>query len=377
MTTSVRTAQRSIPNRHRFHALCPYFAMFPETFVETWIKRLTKPSDVILDPFCGRGTTPFQALLMGRGAIGSDINPVAYCVTRAKTCAPSKAALLRRLTVLERDFDPDEVDLERRNLPEFFRFAYRAPTLRQILYLRNRLDYRRSDSDCMLAALVLGSLHGESARSPMYLSNQMPHTISTKPAYSVRFWKARKLVAPARDTFALLRQMVAYRYESSVPVRRATVMQLDMRELPRESKRFPSAIRHVITSPPYFDVTSYEEDQWLRLWFLGHEPNPTYDRISRDDRHERADDYWGLIADMWRCLGLVLADRAEIVVRLGATRIEPRGLLEALEGTSSLSGRRVRLATHEVSEISRRQTDAFRPGSQGCKVEVDCHFKMA
>ena len=24
--------------RHRFHALCPYFAMFPESFAEYWIK---------------------------------------------------------------------------------------------------------------------------------------------------------------------------------------------------------------------------------------------------------------------------------------------------------------------------------------------------
>ena len=34
--------------RHRFHALCPYFAMFPESFVETWIDRLTKPGDLVL-----------------------------------------------------------------------------------------------------------------------------------------------------------------------------------------------------------------------------------------------------------------------------------------------------------------------------------------
>lgn len=36
--------------RHRFYALCPYFAMFPETFAEYWIKRLTKPNEIVLDP---------------------------------------------------------------------------------------------------------------------------------------------------------------------------------------------------------------------------------------------------------------------------------------------------------------------------------------
>ena len=75
----------SNPRRHRFHSLCPYFAMFPERFAETWISRLTKPGDRVLDPFCGRGTTPFQSVLMGREAIACDINPVASCVSKAKT----------------------------------------------------------------------------------------------------------------------------------------------------------------------------------------------------------------------------------------------------------------------------------------------------
>ncbi len=52
--------------RHRFHSICPYFAMFPESFPEKWIDKLTNPGDTVFDPFSGRGTTPFQALLMNR-----------------------------------------------------------------------------------------------------------------------------------------------------------------------------------------------------------------------------------------------------------------------------------------------------------------------
>ena len=67
--------------RHRFHSLCPYFAMFPESFAEKWIGQLTTTGETVLDPFAGRGTAPFQALLMGRNAIAGDTNPVAYCVS--------------------------------------------------------------------------------------------------------------------------------------------------------------------------------------------------------------------------------------------------------------------------------------------------------
>ncbi len=360
--------------RHRFHAICPYFAMFPESFAETWIRRLTKPGDVVLDPFCGRGTAPFQAVLMGRDAIAGDINPVAYCVTRAKTNAPAARAVRRRLTILERAFSWRDWEHERRALPEFFHYAFDRATLRQLLYLRRSLHWSRTNVDSMIAALALGSLHGESDKSQHYLSNQMPRTISTKPAYSVRYWKERESSPPTRDVFALLRNRLAYRYETPPPDGRATVVHSDMRELPRILRGSSAAIRCAITSPPYLNVTNFEEDQWLRLWFLGGPPRPTYRQVSKDDRHERPDAYWELIADMWRVLGRILSRDAHVVIRLGGKGLKPDEIRGCLSATSAFSNRRVHLLSHEVSQIKRRQTDSFRPGSTGCRVEVDCHF---
>ena len=174
--------------RHRFHALCPYFAMFPESFAETWIERLTNRGDVVLDPFSGRGTTPLQALLMNRHAVACDVNDVAYCLTRAKTAAPRLSSVRRRITQLENDFDGRSWRAMADEFDEFFHRAYRKRTLQQLCYLRQRLQWRNRDTDAMIAALVMGSLHGEMDKSSSYLSNQMPRTISTKPAsgYPVR-----------------------------------------------------------------------------------------------------------------------------------------------------------------------------------------------
>lgn len=205
--------------KHRFHALCPYFAMFPEDFAARWIERLSRPNDVLLDPFCGRGTRPFQALLMGRRAVGCDVNPVAYCVTRAKTNAPSLPIVRRHLAVLEAAYAPAARETERRRLPEFFGTAYRPETLRQLLFLRRRLKWQQSDTDSMIAAVVLGALHGESERSPSFLSDQMPHTISTKAEYSVRYWRRHGFKAPRRDVFDLARVHLSSR---SMPPRPPT-----------------------------------------------------------------------------------------------------------------------------------------------------------
>jgi len=156
--------------------------MFPETFVERWVSKLTKPDEVVFDPFCGRGTTPFQALLMGRRALASDINPVAYCITKAKTNSPPAQVVRRRITQLENGFSRRTWEGMRRQMPEFFQHAYTRITLQQLLYLRASLRWEDNDADGMIAALTLGALHGESKKSSSYLSNQMPRTISTKPA---------------------------------------------------------------------------------------------------------------------------------------------------------------------------------------------------
>lgn len=346
--------------------------MFPETFAEHWIASLTRPGQTVLDPFCGRGTLPFQALLMGRGAIGVDVNDVAYCVTRAKTNAPALTSVQRRLRALEESFDPEIYEPGRKRLPEFFRVAFSANTLRQILHLRDSLRWRQSKVDCMIAALALGSLHGESERSPSFMSNQMPHTISTKPAYSVRFWRRHGFKAPRRDCFDLLLRQAGFRYASSPPDGMAKILHMDMRELPRMS--LTESIRCVITSPPYFDVTSYHEDQWLRRWFLGGPDHPT--RMGTEERTADPERYWRLISDMWRSLGLVVGRKTDVVIRIGAVRTSPEKLAKQLAGTAVASGRTVRLVSKTISEIRRRQTDSFRPGTVGCRVEVDCHFVM-
>lgn len=363
--------------RNRFHSLCPYFAMFPESFAESWIDQLSKPGDIVLDPFSGRGTTAFQAQLMGRKPIACDTNDVAFCVTRAKTQAPTLAAVLRRIDEIENGYKSRTWKRPASEAPEFFHYAYHPKTLPQLLYCRETLQWKKSKADCMISALFLGSLHGESEKSPSYLSNQMPRTISTKPAYSVRFWKTKGFVAPERNVFDLIRRMAVFRYETPPPRGDCWVFHTDMRKLPWLENSFPRSIRLVVTSPPYLGVTNFEEDQWLRLWFLGGPTRPTRGKMSRDDRHGTQNAYWTFIADMWRSLGAVLAKNSHVVIRMGARNMDPAEMLRKLKGTAQFARREIHLESHSVSELKRRQTGAFRPGTKGCTIELDCHFKIS
>ncbi len=67
---------------HNFH---PFPAKFPPQLPKHFIETLTKPGDIVLDPMLGSGTTILEAILMGRKAIGLDIDPLAVLIANVKT----------------------------------------------------------------------------------------------------------------------------------------------------------------------------------------------------------------------------------------------------------------------------------------------------
>ena len=59
---------------HSFHPMCSYLASFPAGLVHAFIARYTRPGDVVLDPFSGRGTTPLQAAQACSGVVPRPLN---------------------------------------------------------------------------------------------------------------------------------------------------------------------------------------------------------------------------------------------------------------------------------------------------------------
>ncbi len=363
--------------RHPLHSICPYFAMFPEGFVAEQLYAYTRPDDVVLDPFCGRGTTVLESLLNNRQGLGTDINPVAACIAGAKANVPALKSVLARIGELAGDFGKQTY----RELPptEFFEHCFHQDTYAEVAFLRGILSWRRSSVDRFIAAVMLGILHGESHRSGMYLSNRMPRTISTKPDYSVRWWRERGLRPPRRETFEVLRQAARFRFSQPPPTRKGHVVLTDARRCARVLRKHEGSVALVVTSPPYIDTTDYAEDQWLRMWFLGGEPKPML-RLHKDDRHTSAENYWSFLEDVWRGCAPLLRDKARIVVRIGGTKLDKPVLLQGLRGSlvQGLGGRTVRALNQGTSsQIAKRQTNSFRPGTSPDRLEHDFTFSIS
>ncbi len=363
---------------HPLHSICPYFAVFRPEFVDRYVLAYTEPNDIVFDPFAGRGTTVFQSLLLDRLAYGIDINPVAVCVSAAKADPPLKESVRRRLEELQDEF----VGSNGIALPKdpFFAHCYAPTTLKQLCLLRSSLKWRLRKVDRFIAALVLGCLHGESHKSLNCFSNRMPRTISTNPKYSVKWWAKNGYLPPERDVFGILLSQLSFRYGEGVAALTGDVRMGDARRSRAIYRSLRGRVKLLLTSPPYLDTTDYGEDQWLRLWFLGGGEQPRA-RLFPDDRHDSMLRYWTFLKEVWHGQGDLLANRSTIVIRMGGKGLNVedirRGLCSGVREALSDFDLDVSLAEEPITtEIQRRQTDAFRPGTRGRREEHDFVFRI-
>ena len=67
------------------HNFYRYPARFSPTFANVAIRLFTNPGDLVIDPFVGGGTTLVESSVLGRKAIGIDINSLGIFLSKVKT----------------------------------------------------------------------------------------------------------------------------------------------------------------------------------------------------------------------------------------------------------------------------------------------------
>ena len=328
---------------HSFHPMCSYLASFPAALAHAFIARYSRPGDVVLDPFSGRGTTPLQACAEGRIGVGNDLNPFAHLLTASKVEPATRAGAMTRLTQLRLGWNADAAawtELARRvtddpsstgvpaagshqgpsgdteRVPVEVALAFHPDTLGQLLFVRSelRLDDR---TDRFLAAAITGILHGKSAS---YLSELMPNTFSMAPRYVRDFAARTSFSSPRRDVFDGLASKVDRLFRQPGPSTEGIALLGDARDVaPRVRAALraggrPDRARLVVTSPPYMRVVKYGYYNWLRTWFLGFDAREI--DATLDDAHHR-EPYLAFLRDVLAGLRPVLTEDAVIVLVIG------------------------------------------------------------
>lgn len=329
---------------HSLHPMCSYLASFPAALTHAFIARYTRPGDVVLDPFSGRGTTALQACAEGRIGVGNDLNPFAHLLTAAKVEPATRAASATRLTALRLGWHADAaawtalatrvveapaiaripaagsrrdpVEAGDETVPAEVAVAFHPETLGQLLYVRTTLDLA-DRTDRFLAAAICGILHGKSAS---YLSALMPNTFSMAPRYVRHFAERTAFTSPRRDVFDGLAAKLERLYRQPLPPVEGVALLGDARDVAsraREELRRrgrPDRARLVVASPPYLRVVKYGYYNWLRTWFLGYDARAI--DATLDDAHHRAP-YLAFLREVLAGLRPVLADDAVVVLVIG------------------------------------------------------------
>ena len=128
-----------------------------------------------------------------------------------------------------------------------------------------------------------------------------------------------------------------------------------------------------MTSPPYYGMTTYVEDQWLRNWFLGGPAEIDYGN-SQQMSHASQDAFVADLAKVWRNVLKASDDEAHLYVRFGAipsVKSDPRRILKAsLEEAGGWKLISVRNA--KTSDAGKRQADQMGRESDPAN-EFDFH----
>jgi hypothetical protein len=300
--------------------------MIPTSFVLEQIKRFTISGDVVFDPFCGRGTIPFAAATLGRPFVGIEIFPVGWVYSTTKCNPASAARVLKRLEGIAR-VRPSTVETS-----EFFRMAYALRTLRFLCAAREQLDWRTSRVDRTLMAFLLICLHDKKG---VGLSNQMRQTKSMHPHYAVRWWKRhRKSSPPDLDPVEVLKAKINWRYAKGVVAAESEgrIYLGDCTRVIPTAARIKN-VKLLFTSPPYYGVTNYYVDQWLRNWMLGGPPRPCSGDQAYMRRFENKEAYRLLLERTFGLAAERLRDDAVILVRTDAREFTLQTTLEVLRKT--------------------------------------------
>ena len=78
--------------RYYTHGYHQYSAKYIPQIPNRLISNFTKKNDLVLDTFMGSGTTLVESKVLGRNAIGIDVNPLACLISKVKTTIIQKPA---------------------------------------------------------------------------------------------------------------------------------------------------------------------------------------------------------------------------------------------------------------------------------------------
>jgi len=251
------------------HGYYTYPAKFIPQLASRLINELSKENDIVIDPFMGSGTTAVESIVNKRIGIGTDINNIAYLLSKVKT-TPIKPILLME------ELNRIEFDLQNRLNGQFCFYLDRT---KDLIKPNERIDYwffpEQRDKLAIIFTRILEITNNDVRDFFLIAFAQILKSCSIWLQKSVKPTrdKNKKIYEPLTLFLNQLKKMIRKHYDFDKildtkvkeEINTFRIVQCaDARNLPCENEKASL----IITSPPY--VTSYEYadlHQLPSLWF--------------------------------------------------------------------------------------------------------------
>lgn len=295
----------------------PYYAMFPIDFAFKVVKKYSRKGDYIIDPFAGRGSSIFAGGVLKRHSLGIEINPVGWLYGSTKLNPAEQQLVLDRLASIYKLRNRYTRSIEK--LPEFYRFCYCDEVLKFLLAARKNLNWQTDPVDATLMSIIIVYLHGKLGEG---LSNQMRMTKAMGMNYSIEWWKEKGYLSPPElNPLEFITKKIKWRYSKGTPkIADSSILFGDsseeLKKITQRAKDAEIKFSLLFTSPPYWSITDYYADQWLRLWMLGEPAIPKSNSHKHKGRFGSKVEYYNLLDGIFGyCSKIMDADRSTIYVR--------------------------------------------------------------
>ncbi len=246
------------------NSMHPYPAKFIPQIPNHLIQQLTKVGDTVYEPFLGSGTTAVEANVLGRNAIGNDVNELAVLISKVKTTPVSNKRLQNLDSLLNKIYKHIELLYsEKKNnieIPDItnLNLWFIDFVIHEIVIIKQEIE-KLADEDikdfCLVAlsGILVNVSRQDSDTRYVRVTKNINH-FDTFNKFSKQLNKLRKIMIASSEN--IKNGTSVFKVEDS-----------------RTEHIFEENVADIaITSPPYPNAYDYHLYHKYRLFWLGMDP---------------------------------------------------------------------------------------------------------
>lgn len=247
------------------HNIHKYPAKFIPQIPRWAIKRYgTNKNSIVIDPFCGSGTTLVESMLKGFDSYGIDIDPLARLITKVKTTPIPESKLQDVIIKVVQDIGKQK---EGKFLPEtknlYHWFTQEA--VRKLSVIRDTIDSFKDERDIYdflivtFSSIIRKTSNADNESQKTYVS----HTHIKTPEDPIILFK--------RNLYLYSERLMAFFQKVPVGTKARVISEFtDSRNFADEwNKNIGLPIDIAITSPPYIKAVDYVYNQMAEYFWIG------------------------------------------------------------------------------------------------------------